>query len=509
MPTDQVKMNFRRIPTLSKSRFLAGLQCPLRLWHQCYNPHLAPEASPVQQAIFDTGHEVGRLATSLFPGGRLIGEDYLHHNKAVIATKEAMNDPAVPAIFEAAFLYDGVRIRVDILERLGNGTWNLIEVKSSTSIKEVYLADIGIQYYVINGAGFRIARAGIMHLNNRYVYDGINLEPGDLFSFSDLTERVIQAQEQISDKLDDQKQMLKAGEAPEVVPSRFCNSPHHCEFWGHCIRKVPEFWIVNLSGITQDKLDDLMSMNIQDIRDIPPSFGLNPLQERIRRCSVSQEEYLSPSLAPELQDVVYPVHFLDFETVAPAIPRYPGTRPYYSIPFQFSNHALYKDGALEHREYLCIEDIDPREEFVRNLLKALGEGGTIFTYTLYEKRIMGELAEHLPRYRRRLLAATTRFKDLHSLVKRYFYHPYFHGSFSLKYILPALIPEMNYEHLDIHEGTQASLEYLRMIDSSTPKDEKERINRALRAYCVQDTMAMVKIREQLLRRSKRGKDSSG
>jgi hypothetical protein len=502
-------MNPRRTSTLSKSRFLAGLQCLLRLWHQCYNPHLAAEVSPVQQAIFDTGHEVGRLATTLFPGGRLIEEDYLHHNKAVMATKEAMNEPAIPAIFEAAFLYDGVRIRADIIERLSNGTWNLIEVKSSSSVKEVYLADVGIQYYVINGAGFRIARAGIMHLNTRYVYDGMNLEPGGLFSFSDLTERVIQVQEQISGELHNQKQMLKAGEAPEVDPSRFCNSPHHCEFWEHCIRQVPEFWIVNLSGITQDKLDELMAMNIQDIRDIPPSFRLNPLQERIRRCSVSQEEYLSPSLAPELQDVVCPVHFLDFETVAPAIPRYPGTRPYYSIPFQFSNHTLYEDGALEHHEYLCVEDIDPREEFARNLLKALGAEGTIFTYTLYEKGIMRELAEHLPRYRRQLMAATTRFKDLHSLVRRYFYHPCFYGSFSLKSILPALIPEMNYEHLDIHEGIQASLWYLRMIDPTIPKDEKERINRALRAYCAQDTMAMVKIREQLLRRSKTGKDSSG
>jgi hypothetical protein len=509
MPANGVKMNPPRIPTLSKSRFLAGLQCPLRLWHQCYNPHLAAEVSPVQQALFDTGHEVGRLATTLFPGGRLIEEDYIHHNKAVIATKEAMNNPAVPAIFEAAFLHNGVRIRADILERLTNGTWNLIEVKSSASVKEVHLPDIGIQYYVINGAGFRIARAGIMHLNNQYVYDGKNLEPGGLFSFSDLIERAIQAQEQISDELHSQKQMLKAGEAPEVVPSRFCSSPHYCEFREHCISKVPEYWIVNLSGLTQDRLDDLMAMNIQDIRDIPPSFRLNPLQERIRRCSVSQEEYLSPSLAPELRDVVYPVHFLDFETVAPAIPRYPGTRPYYSIPFQFSDHTLYKEGALEHHEYLCAEDIDPREDFARNLLKALGEGGTIFTYTLYEKGVMGELAEHLPRYRRPLLAGTTRFKDLHSLVRRYFYHPLFHGSFSLKSILPALIPEMNYEHLDIHEGTQASLEYLRMINPSTPKDEKARINKALRVYCAQDTMAMVKIREQLLGRSKTGEHSSG
>ncbi len=493
-------MTLGKTSTLSKSRFLAGLQCPLRLWHRCYNPHLASEVSPVQQAMFDAGHEVGLLATHLFPGGRLIEEDYLHHSEAVEATREAIGDPSLPALFEAAFLFDDVRVRADILERRDDGRWNLIEVKSSTSVKGVYLLDVAIQCYVLQGAGLEIASAGITHLNNRYVYDGKELELEGLFSFSDLTEEVISAQEEVSRRLSDLKETMRAANPPETTPSRFCTSPHSCEFWEHCTRHVPEFWVLNLNGITREEFDAMAALDIQDIRDIPPYFPLDQLQKRIRKCVINQEEYLSPELGRELRDVAYPIHFLDFETVAPAIPRYPGTRPYYSIPFQWSDHVLYRDGTLEHREYLSDEDRDQREEFARSLVKALGRGGSIFTYTLYEKRVIEELAGHLPQLSDRLRATFGRFKDLHSLVRRYFYHPRFYGSFSLKSVLPALVPEMNYEDLAIQGGNQASLEYLRMIDSSTPQAEKQRIRKALRRYCGQDTIAMVKIREELLSR---------
>lgn len=487
-------------PMLSKSRFLAGRQCSLRLWHQCYNPDLASEVSPAQQAIFDTGHEVGKLATHLYPGGFPIKEDYLHRSKAVQATQAAMNHSEVPAIYEAAFLYGGVQIRVDILERLDDGRWNLIEVKSSTSVKEVHVPDVAIQYYVLQGSGLAIARAGILHLSNQYVYDGRKLELESLFSFSDLTEQVTSIQGVISSQLDDLKTMLAGTDPPEIFPSRFCNSPYSCQFWEYCTREMPEFWVLNLSGIYQKRLNELAALNIRDIRDIPNSFPLSLLQERIKTCVINQEEYISSALEAELKDVQYPIHFLDFETAGIAIPRYPFTRPYQSIPFQWSDHILLGDGTLKHGAYLCDEDKDPRKEFARTLLEALGERGTIFTYTTYENRVINELAEHLPQYRDQLLLTLNRFKDLQALIKRYFYHPGFYGSFSLKSVLPALVANMNYGDLAIQEGSQASFEYLRMIDSSTPHKEKEEIKKALLAYSSHDTIAMVKIREELLKR---------
>jgi len=492
-------MNPREIPKLSKSRFIAGLQCPLRLWHLCYNPELAAEVSLVQQAIFDTGHEVGRLATRLYPGGVLIEEDHLHHKEAVKSTLAALKDPSVPAIFEGAFLQDDVRIRADILERLDDGRWNLIEVKSSTSLKDYYLQDVAAQCYVLKDAGLQIAAAGVMHLNNQYIFDGKDIDLESLFSFFDLTGQVLDLQDEIALQIGELKKVLAGAFPPDMVPSRACNSPYGCDFWEYCTAKKPEFWVIQLSGITQKKLDRLDELEIEDIRDIPNSFPLSKIQERIRDCTVRGAVYAAPQLAPDLMDVQYPVHFLDFETISPAIPRHAGTRPYQTIPFQWSDHILSENGTMEHREYLCEEDKDPREEFAGRLLEVIGKRGTIFVYTSYEKRIIEDLAELLPQYHAELLAVLDRFKDLHALVKKHVYYPEFHGSFSLKSVLPALVPSMGYDELAIQDGNLASIEYLRMLDPDTPGEEREKIKESLLEYCGNDTLGMVKIREELLK----------
>jgi hypothetical protein len=404
-------MKKRKTSMLSKTRFLAGLQCPLRLWYQCYRRDLATEISPAQQAIFDSGHEVGRLATRLYPQGILIEEDHLHHGQAVRSTRAAMDKPGVKAIYEAAFTYQNVRIRVDILQKLENGNWNLIEVKSSTAVKDVHLPDVVVQHHVLRGTGLSIEKAGILHLNNQYVYDGHRIDLDSLFNFADLTDQLFTQTQRVPSQLDDFKQMLAAESAPLIPPDRHCMNPYPCEFWEH--------W----SGIGQDRLLELADMGIVDIRDIPGSFPLTQIQNRIRSCVINQEEYIAPELESELNDVEYPIHFLDFETVSPAIPRYSGTRPYQAVAFQWSDHILTADGNLTHREYLCTEDKNPAEEFTCTLLEALDTTGTIFIYTAYEKGIIKELADHLPRYNLQLTAITHRFKDLYAIIKRDFYQP--------------------------------------------------------------------------------------
>ena len=493
-------MHMKKAPMLSKSRFLAGLQCHLKIWYQCYNRELIPEVPPYQQAIFDAGHEVGELATQLFPGGILIDEPYFLHKQAVQSTLQAMQDPDVKSIYEAAFVHDGVRIRVDILERLDDGSWNLVEVKSSTSVKEVYYPDVAVQYYVLEGCGLKINRAGILHINNQYVYDGQNLDLESLFSFGDLTDETMSMQPEIPGQLEELKGMLSGGGAPEIQPSRHCHKPYDCEFWDHCTKDMPEFWVYDISGIGQEKLDELADMGIQAIRDIPETFPLSQIQDRIRASVSNRQEFISDQLEAELNDVEYPLHFLDFETIGVAIPRYAGTRPYQTIPFQWSDHILYEKGNLDHREYLCNEDKDPREEFTQTMLDALGTKGSIVIYTSYETGILNSLIEHFPQYADELQSVIDRFVDLYAIIKRHYYHPKFYGSFSLKYVLPALVPEMSYENLSIQDGMQAPLDYLRMIDAKTPKDEKAGIRDDLLTYCGQDTLAMVKIRDELLKR---------
>jgi hypothetical protein len=493
-------MNPSKRPLLSKSRFLAGLQCQLRLWHQCYNRELASEISPAQQAIFDAGQQVGRQATSLYPGKVLIQEDHLQHPAAVQSTLAAMDNPEIPAIFEAAFFYDDVRIRVDILQRVGDGRWNLIEVKSATSIKEVYLPDVAVQYRVLSGSGLKLGSAGILHLNSKYVYDGANIELAAFFNFSDLTEPILALQPELPFKLAEFKEMLAAQNAPQITPSRHCLNPYPCEFWDHCTAEMPGFWVMGLTGIKEEKLNELTAMGVEDIRHIPEGFPLTELQRRIKTCIVNREDYLAAELEEELTDLEYPVHFLDFETVSPAIPIYPHTRPYQAIPFQWSDHILSKGGELHHSSFLFREDGDPQLSFVASLLEILGKGGTIITYSKYETRVLSELAGQFPEQSEQILTTFDRFKDLQALIKRYFYSMGFRGSFSLKSVLPVLVPDMSYENLVIREGTYASLEYLRMLKSETEPEEKRKIAQALMDYCSYDTLAMVKIREALLER---------
>jgi hypothetical protein len=488
-------------PMLSKSRFLAGLQCHLRLWYQCYDRDLASKVSNAQQAVFDAGHEVGRLATQLYPDGVLIDEPYYQHKQAVESTLKAMQDPEVKAIYEAAFIYDGVRVRVDVLERLEDGSWNMVEVKSSTSVKDVYYPDVAVQYYVLEGCGLKISGAGILHINNQYLYDGRNLDLDSLFVFEDLTNDTKPMLPEIPSRLSRLKAMLANSDAPEIQPSRHCHKPYDCEFWDHCTKNMPEFWVYHINGIGQNKLDELADMGIQNIGDIPDTFPLSLIQHRIRASVSNQQEYVSNQLEAELNAMEYPIHFLDFETIGPALPRYAGTRPYQTIPFQWSDHILYEDGKLDHREYLCDEDKDPREEFTQSLLDALGTAGSIDIYTSYETGVLNSIIEHFPQYTDELWAIIDRFKDLHAIIKNNYYHPKFYGSFSLKYVLPALVPEMSYDKLSIQDGMQASLEYLRMIDPKTSEDEKAGIRTDLLTYCGQDTEAMIKIREVLLNRS--------
>lgn len=455
----------------------------------------------MQQYVFDTGHRVGELATRLYPGGVLIEEDHLHHREAVLHTRRAMEDPSVRAIFEAAFLQEGVRIRVDILERLPSGEWNLIEVKSSTSTKDNHVPDVSVQYHVLQAAGIRVKGAYLMHIKREYTHDGKQLDLRHYFTKAPMTGPSLGYQKQIPEILARFRAMLERPDPPGILPSRHCKNPYECEFWDHCTGKMPEHWVMELSGISEKKIRELAAQDIHEIPGIPETFPLTMIQGRIRECVRRGAEYQAPELEEELRDVEYPAHFLDFETMNPAIPLYPGTRPYQIIPFQWSDHVLHQEGSLGHSEYLHMKVSDPREDFVISLLKAMGTAGTIFVYTDYEKRILRNLASHLPQYQEDLLAVMGRFKDLHAIIRNHYYHPAFHGSYSIKAVLPAVIPGMDYGDLAIQEGGHASLKYLQMIDPGTTEGERDRIKEELLAYCGFDTLAMVKVREALLEKS--------
>jgi predicted RecB family nuclease len=478
---------------------MAGLQCDKRLYLECFHPELADPFDPGRQAILDMGTRVGELARDLCPDCQLITEDHLHHGKAVSSTETVLADPKVNAISEAAFVHDDVRIRVDILERSGKDRYDLIEVKSGTSVKEEHIPDVAVQLYVLRGCGIPVEKACLCHLNKQYVYQGGDYDLSQLFLVEDITSEVEELQPYIPLLLEEMRLPLWQLEPPDIKPRRQCTKPYPCVFYSHCHAGKPEHHVSQLPRATEKLLSALEEAGIEDIREMPIDFpGLNATQQRVRDCLVGNNVYLDPLLPRTLEKLEYPIHFLDFETFNPALPLYVGTRPYHILPFQWSDHVLTEDGEIRHQEFLYDGFDDPREPFARSLVDALGSSGSIVVYSSFEATRIRELAVALPHLSGELLNLLEgRIVDLLELVRKHCYHPDFHGSFSLKAVLPALVPELDYSDLEISDGTQASMAYAEIIQAETPDERRRQLRENLLTYCKRDTEAEVRLFEML------------
>jgi len=484
-------------PRLSKSKFLAGLQCQKRLHLELYQPQLATPPDAGTQAILDMGTEVGELARTRIPGGKLVTAGYRQTEAALGQTAELLADPAVPAIYEAAIMADGVLVRVDILERAcaaeGEGPgWRLIEVKSSTRVKEVHLDDLALQYHVLASAGLSVIGSYLMHIDTGYTYSGGEVALAELFAIQDLSSAVRDRQAVVVDRLAAMKAMALLPDPPKIEPDQHCLTPYECPFWAHCTKQKPARWIFHMPG-TKQVVNQLAGQGVTTIDEIPDGTKLSLVQRRVK----DHAEWVSEKLGAALQTVRFPVHHLDFETVMMAVPRFAGTRPYQALPTQWSNHIEQASGELSHHEFLHAEGTDPRKPLAGALLDSLGTQGSICVYSPYEKSVIEHLAEVLPEWRIALRALVTRLWDLHPIVRDHYYHPEFAGSYSLKDVLPALVPSLGYGDLGIQAGGQAASEYYRMVFVETDWIERARIQEALLAYCKRDTLALVELRRAL------------
>ena len=486
---------------LSKSKFLAGLQCLKRLYLQCYEPKLAGEPDEKQQAIFDQGKEVGLLAQKAFPSGVLISEDHMHHKEAVTRTKELIAEKSVPAIFETALNFDDILIRIDILERLPRNKWRMIEVKSSTKTKEYHLPDVAIQKYVLEQNGFKVSEACLMHLNREYVYDGKKYNLKKLFTIDNLREEICSFEDELPQHLTEQWETLSLTKAPDIECGSQCSYPFDCEFYSFCSDELPLDWVGNLPRIGK-KADQLIKMGIESIHDIPDNFLLSETQRRACECVKKNKPYYDRDLKDEIAALNYPIYFMDFETLFPALPRYAGMRPYDQIPFQWSVHVQRNQKSkLEHYEFLQDNENDPRDAFITSLLSVLEEHkkAPIIVYSTFESTRLDDLSRWFPKYAKGIDQVKNRLWDLYQVIRSNVYHPQFYGSFSIKNVLPALIPDMSYENMEVADGTQAGLAYERMIHGGLGSKERQTLRNALLEYCRQDTMAMVKLLEHLNR----------
>ncbi len=486
---------------LSKSRFVAGVQCSKRLYFLVHHPDLATEPDEKAQSIMDQGTQVGIEAQKAFPGGVLVDASREELDKAIAVTREFVANPEIPAIFEATFEADRVLVRVDVLKRDVGGSFQILEVKSSTKLKDEYLYDIGIQKQVVTRSGLKVSKACLMHINRDYVYAGGDYDQSELFSILEITPEIAIDEAEIESRSKEQLRILAASEPPEVKPGSQCMDPVTCEFFDQCNQPVPAYHVSTLPRISAKALNQLAALNIETIHAVAEDFPLTETQKIVRNAVQAGELWVSPNLAAELGQLSYPLCFMDFETISPALPRFPGMHPYAYIPFQWSVHRMESPGAeLQHFEFLANDGTDPRIPFIDSLLVAIEGADTIVVYNQgFEKPRLQEIADFMPKYAASIKEIHKRIWDLWPCVRKNVYHPAFGGSYSIKVVLPALVPDMSYKGMAVAEGEAAGIAFMKMTDPSTLADERASLREALLRYCGQDTLATVRVLELLLK----------
>ncbi len=483
---------------LSKSQYLRGLQCHKSLWLYKNRPELREKPDTQTESLFETGYQVGDLAKGLFPCGVEVMFDPDDFNGMIEKTK-ALIANGTEVIYEAAFSENGIFAMADILVKNGDA-WDMYEVKASTKVKGYQVEDAAIQWYALDSA-IKLNRAYIVHINNQYVRQG-TLDIDALFTIADITEEVQVKQDAIEHNLAEMKQILE-GEMPDIDIGGHCDDPFGCDFKAHCWKHIPNPSVFNLYWMGWAKKFEMYYKGMLSYADIPDDFSLNATQ----KLQVQTAKTLEPHIDKEvikafLGTIKFPINFFDFETFQNAIPRFDDQRPYQQIPFQYSLHIVYEDGTVEHKEFLGDENNDPRPALIEQMLEDITDEGSIVAYNQsFEMSRMKELAQFNEDRKEELLALNERFVDLIVPFRgRGYYHPDFNGSFSIKSVLPALFPndpELDYKKLGSVQNGGDAMDTFANLHLLKDKSKRDEIRKDLLAYCRLDTLAMVRIWEQL------------
>ncbi len=475
---------------LSKSKLLQHCQCPKRLWLNTYSPELAEDVGDAAQRMA-TGTQVGEVARALHTNGLLIEGKTL--TRALALTQQALNETPKRPLFEATFKHDPVLVRADLLLPVRNG-YRLVEVKSSSSVKDYHYADAAVQAWTLRGVGLKLVKVEIAHINSQFIYPGGEDYRG-LFTHADATQETTEIAGEIPGWVQAAQRTL-AGKEPSIEPGDQCSEPFECPFRAYC---DPDS--VDDSGYPPEILPygktvakKLREEGYTDLRQVPKGRLEKGNHIRIWKACVTGEATLNPEAGKLLKRYPYPRYYFDFETINPAVPTWAGTRPYQQVPFQWSCHREDKDGTVEAREFLASDADDPRRACAENLLQALGNSGPIFAYNAsFEKGRIKELSEAFPDLKTALDVVNKRFVDLLPIAKEHYYHPDMRGSWSIKAVLPTIAPDLDYEDLDVADGGMAQEAYREMIHPETSAKRRQALRKALLEYCGQDTLALVRL----------------
>ncbi|MCL5073997.1 MAG: DUF2779 domain-containing protein [Actinobacteria bacterium] len=557
---------------ISKSKYIAGLQCLKYLWYLINDPETIPPFDEVTQFRFQQGHDVGNLAKSLFPGGIEIehGVDIeaelarareltnltnpaaeqaaatANNNISTGNTGSASSSSTVSTrtgdtntntntvststsgtgtgdhtirhpLFEPAFIYKNAFARADILEPSGTDAWNIIEVKSASSIKDINKHDISFQKYCYEGAGLKINKCYLMYLNRDFIKDG-PIDPHKFFAIDDVTAEAEILKEGVEEKINLMLEAINSGLCPEINIGKNCFNPYDCPLKEVCWSRLPKNNIFELYK-GREAACYFYRNGIIEISQINETSMLSSIQLMQYRAVKENCEIIDKDrIGQFMKKLKYPLYFLDFETFATAIPLFDGLKPYQNIPFQFSCHLMqFPDAKPESLYFLAGDDkTDPRVGFLESLEKALGydsaqredkqhststAGSILVYYEPFEKNILKELARVFPEHGWWIEDAIDRIIDLYEpFGKFYYYSSDQKGSASLKNVLPALTGK-SYDDLEIQNGQMASLKYLNItfLKGETEPDRAhvEKIRKDLLDYCGLDTEGMIYILKEL------------
>lgn len=473
---------------LSKTSILSGLQCPKRLWLEFHQTERAQYTDASAQFI-QTGNDVHNAYRELVPGGILVG----HVNNLKAALEEThliLSRCAGAPIFEGTFQYNGVLVRADIIFAVSEGS-RLVEVKAAGSVKDYHIQDCAIQTWVIERAGIPIKTVGLAVIDKSFVYPGKGDYRG-LFRHEAVTKSVRTLMPQVPKWIQECRSILRYP-IPVVGISRHCRIPYECPFLRHCSipgSRYPVTCLPNGGRI----VNELLAEGILDIRDIPEGRLSKPTHERVARITKSGKEEIDPSVASVLKRFPYPRYYLDFETTSFAVPRWPGTRPYQAIPFQWSCHVEHANGKIEHKWFLDPSGDAPMRKVAQSLVDNLGNSGHIFTYTSFEKKRMIDLMRLVPDLAPKLKPIIDRLVDLNPIVKDHYYHPNMKGSWSLKSVTACIAPDIGHAKLsEVTDGIAAQRAYSEIISPGTDNVRRKDLGNKLLEYCKRDTLAMVSI----------------
>lgn len=476
---------------LTKSNYLLGLQCQKFLWITKNDKERIPKPDDGALAKFAEGTLIGVLATKVFREG--VDLSNLDFKENLEKTKEALKERKT--IFEAGICKENLFSRGDILLPVGVDEWDIIEVKSATGVKDINVHDVSFQKYVYEKAGLKIRNCILMHLNNEYLKNG-EIEPKELFIQADITEKVSEVSEGIEERI---KEMFGVIEGPEP---EFCvediltiEYDNLCldEFMGN----LPEDNIFEFFRMFKKQRVELYKEGCIKMTDVPKEVKLNDKQKIQKRLAFDGGKHIDKlAIKNFLNNLKYPIYYLDFETINPAIPKFDGMKPYQRIPFQFSLHIQEKqNGELKHVSFLAEGTSDPRPKFMQELKDNLAKEGSVLVYNqAFEKGVLKECSTSFPEFREWYEEnILPRIKDLWDVFKDFsYYDPKQKGSTSIKYVLPVL-SNLKYADLEIKNGSTASLEYERVTFGDADEAERLKIREALEKYCELDTLAEVEI----------------